>query len=266
MRRLLSIGVLWCLTGCGPELGSQMLLSGYRVLGIEASPPEVRSDGSVTLSAVDYYDGEQPVNYRWSLCLHSYGTTADYECVDGDLEFALSDERELSVDFGPNGLDLASYLPTLLEYPDAEGEQRSLERGLDVWLRLQSGPDCRSCEIDTVKRLTIRDSPQRPNANPVIREFSVGSGRLRRGATVTLEVTTDEPETFTTPGTDAEAAEQYLYSWYTNAGETKPTRSFGEERRTDLVLPDEPGPVFVSVTVRDGRGGFTSAEMTLDVE
>ena len=178
------------LLGCGDDFEPRTTLNGYRMLGVEAAPPEVTPDDSVVLTAHDFYDEEDPLEYSWSLCLYSLGSSVDFECLDKDLEFDLGDTQQVGVDLGPDGLDLRAQLDSYGPLSDAEGNVRDLETGFDFWVRLRSGPsECNSCAVDTVKRLRIRESNETPNENPVIEALSV-QGTPHPGATVTLKLET----------------------------------------------------------------------------
>lgn len=251
---------------CGSDFDSQMTLSGYRVVGVEATPPEVSPDDTLVLRVHEFNDGDEAAEHKWTLCLYSIGAIGDYECASPELEYAVGDDAEVTLDLGPDGLDLRRVLTELPTYPTEDGIPRSLDDGFSVWVKLRSGPDCRDCRsIDTVKRLTLSDRPEQTrNHNPVIDEFAVAT-TARRGATVTLSVDVDEPEPYV-DSTGRATREEYLYTWYTSNGKAKPTRSFGDGKQTELELPPDSTTVEVVVTVRDERGGLAVARRTIDVE
>lgn len=253
--------------GCGVDFDPRTTLSGYRVLGIQASPPETTPDGSVQLQAYDYWDGDEPLSYRWSICPYSEGALVSYECIDAALETSVGQTPVVSVDLGPDGLELRQKLSELGTLPNADGTPRTFERGFDIWIRLQSGPDCSECEsIETLKRLFIRQSDtQSPNANPVIESFEI-VGNPERGRRVTLRVGVDEPQRYRDPAAGDEKTEEYLYTWYTTQGQTDPQTSYGETRESTLTLPSVAGSMEVMVAVRDGRGGLAVARQTIDVQ
>ena len=254
------------LASCGDDFESRTKLTGYRTLGVEATPPEVKPDGRVELLAHDFDDGEDEIEYSWSLCLYSLGSSDNYDCADKDFEFDIGDTQQVTLDLGPDGLDLPSQLELFGSLPNLDGTTRDLERGYDFWIRLRSGPtDCHSCEIDTIKRLRIRDSDQVPNQNPVIEEFSV-RGTPRRGETVTLRLNTNAPERYRDPDTGAAETEELLYTWYSSGGETDPPLSYGNDRETELKLPDHGDSVEVAVAVRDGRGGLAVERRVIELE
>jgi hypothetical protein len=252
--------------GCGSDFDSQMTLAGYRVVGIEAAPPEVSPDDQVQLRVHDFSDGDDAVEYEWTLCLHSVGVNDDYTCSSPELEYPLGNTPELSVDFGPDGLDLRRVLADMPAFPSHDGLPRNLEDGFPVWIELRSGPNCRECRsIDTVKRLTLSTRPTASrNRNPVIERFSVAD-TAKRGSTITLSVDVDSPQDYT-DSTGLERREEYLYTWYTSQGKAKPTRTFGNDRTSQLQLSSESTTIEVLVAVRDERGGLAVARQTISVE
>jgi len=270
--RWLSRGVLLLavmLTGC-EEFDPRTTLSGYRMIGIEASPPEVGPGDSVDLTVHDFYDGGESITYEWSVCLHSLGVAVDYACSDAELEHAVdasADAKSITLDLGADGVDLRAALDALGPVPAANGEIRTLKDGIDVWVKLTSGPRCDGCEsITTVKRLVVREAQDEPsNENPVIEEFEV-IGARRKGETVTLRVDTAQAEMYLDPLTGEQRSEELVYTWYTSDGETDPGLTYGETRETELKLPKEGGPIELVVAVRDGRGGLAVDRRTIDVE
>jgi hypothetical protein len=170
------------------------------------------------------------------------------------------------LDLGPEGLGLRALSSSLGPALSPDGTERTLERGFDIWVRLRSGPVCDGCEsIHTVKRVAIREATGVvPNQNPGIERFEV-EGDAVTGGSIRLSLSTDAPEAYLDPETGEPDSEEYLYTWYSSGGETDPGLTFGDERQTELDLPDEPGPVDLFVTVRDGRGGLAVAAQTLQV-
>jgi hypothetical protein len=251
--------------GCDPEFDPATTLNGYRVIGIEASPPEVRVDGAVDLSVRDYTEGSEPIVHTWSACLFSLGASVGYECVDPSLEIPLGTEPTARIDLGPNGLDLQGALDQLGEVPGADGTPQSLEKGIEVWIKLVSGPDCDGCErIESVKRVKVRDSDEAPNQNPIITAFNV-EGTLAPESKLKLLIETDAPETYTDPVSGDQRNEEYLYTWYTTEGETDPGITFGDIKDSELKLPKS-GTLTLFVAVRDERGGFTVERKDVTVD
>ncbi len=250
--------------GCSGDFAPPTLLTGYRVLGVETTPPEATPEGVIEVNAHDFYDGTADLVHTWSLCLSSLGAAVEYECADPEYEFPVGDGPQLNLDLGPTGLAMRQRLAALPPIVGQDGKVRTLRDGFDIWLKLESGPDCPSCEsITTVKRLRLSDAaPRDSNHNPEIRDFIV-VGSSAPGETVTLRVTTDAPEKYSEGHEERE--EQYLYTWYTSAGTTEPGRSFDADRESTLKLPPRPAEVLIAIAVRDGRGGLAIARKRLEV-
>jgi hypothetical protein len=128
---------------------------------------------------------------------------------------------------------------------------------------LESGPDCRGCTINTVKRLHLRETSEAANQNPVIEDFRV-SGERSGKTTVTLQVDVSDPERYDDPTTGARVTEEYLYTWYSSAGETDPALTFGEVNSTKLKLSETDPSATVMVAVRDGRGGLAVSSLSIE--
>ena len=251
---------------CGVEFEPRTTLSGYRMVGIEANPPETTPEGIVELRAHDFYDGGEPLRYSWSVCPRGLGAAHDYACAVPQLEASLGSDPAATLDLGPNGLDLRRLLAEAGPSFAGDGSLQTLERGVDVWVRLTSGPDCSECKaITTVKRIVVREGELSPNQNPTIEQFEV-IGPSVAEASVKLRVTVSTPEVFFDVNTGKEETEDYLYTWYTTGGETNPGSTSGDEQETELALPAEPGSIQVMVAVRDGRGGFALEERQIVVE
>lgn len=207
------ISLLLLPSACDEEFASRTRLQGYRVVGVEASPPEATPEDTVLLTAHDYYDGTDSLRYEWSACLYGTVELGRFRCADSTLEFSLGNEPSVMLDMSPDGLD--------------------------VWVQLASGPDCAGCErIMTRKRVRLREGNASSNHNPVIESFEV-RGAVKPGQTVSLHVATDAPETFIAPDTGEPISEELLYTWYTSGGETDPPMTFGDNRHTELRLPEE---------------------------
>ena len=254
---LLSALCLLCGQGCGDDFDPKSLVAGYRVLGVQAEPPETDPDGAVALTVFDTPPQGEAVRYRWSVCLWSFGPATDYACVDPALERSLDgDAATATLDLGPDGLDLRAAYERFGPVPDPNGVPLTLADGVDVWVILRSGPaDGSGRQIRTAKRVHVRDGGT-PNQNPAMLELT-HAGALEAGGVVTLRALLDEDS--------LEPEDDLLLTWYTSAGEVAPSISFGDDRETELTLPDAPGPIDVFVAARDSRGGLDVARATLEV-
>ena len=245
---------------CGDDFTSRSSLDGYRVLGIVANSPEVAPDGKVNISVHDFYDGSRDLEYQWSVCAYSLGEASGFTCADPRLEVELATEPQFELDLSEDGIDLPSMLAELRRLSPS----MATDDHFPLWLRLTSGPDCRDCQQETIKRLDVSTS-KRPNQNPEIEELVI-EGSLRQGTSITLRADVSAPERYEKPPTGETVSEEYLYSWYTSEGETDPPLTFGNTRQTRLQLPARAGEIEVVVAVRDGRGGLAIERRLLDIE
>lgn len=259
---------------CDEDFESRTLLSDYRVLGIQTTPPEVEPDATLDVQVYEYQQGDKDVVHTWSLCLYSLGALTDYACDDAqEATQQLSSTESFSLDLGPDGVDLRGRLDTLGDRFEADGNRRSLTEGFDIWLKLQSGPDCNGCErIDSVKKLFIREAgdeaDQETNTNPTVQSFTV-EGERSAGSTLTLALEADTPQIYNDPLTGETREEEYLYTWYSTAGETDPGLTFGEEQQTEWTIPNDAktgDTLELFVAVRDGRGGLSVEAQAVTVE
>ncbi len=152
-------------TGCAEEFDSRTLLTGYRVLGIAAEPPEAGPEARVRVTVADV--NVAGATYRWSLCFFDLGALTGYRCADPALDVVLAgDGPSIVVDYGPMGLDLRALYDAYGPFPGADGRLRTFEDGIDLLLKLESGPPG-GRRITTVKTLVVREG-RPPNLNPVI--------------------------------------------------------------------------------------------------
>lgn len=259
--------VLSILTGCEDDFDPRTKLSGYRVIGIEAEPPEVDPDSQLRLTVHEFNDSDTEIGYEWKLCIFSLGPATNYECTKRELELAIGDESSIDLDLGIDGIGLRSLIDKSGPIVGPDGTKRTLQTGIDLLVSLNSGPSSEESEqIRTIKRIHVRERDQHAsNTNPIIEDFTV-DGRLEANAAVELRVETSKPESYLDPLTGDQRTEEFLYTWYTSAGETDPGLSFGNEAKTQLKLPDKPQEVQVMVAVRDGRGGLSVERLTLRME
>jgi hypothetical protein len=262
--RMAALGAL--LSACTGDFAPQMHLEGYRVIGIEASPPELPSTGAANISVYDYSEpGSAAPEYEWSLCLYSLGPDAGYECLDPELEISLPSESTFVLDLSDDGFDIAERLRGR-DLAGTDGLPLDLNAGFDVWLRLKSGPTCKGCQIESVKRLHLHNGDATPlNNNPIIEGLDI-EGSHKTGQILRLSLRVARPEAFLDSFSGESRREEYLYSWYTSDGKTDPPRTFGNTRESELRLPETPGELEVIVAVRDGRGGLAVERQTITVE
>lgn len=208
-----AVGLL-ALTACQEEFDSKTILDGYRVLGIQMDPPELRPDtGEVTVRVLDI--NNSGATYSWSLCAVSAGAISQFECftaeelglpsaevlgLPGDeLEFPLpGDTAEITFDFQMVApAILAAFTGYVVDTCGPEDPQETIlyRTGVEIFgagafLKLTSGPEGEQSQ--TAHQLIISDVEHAANANPEITRFTLdgeeGDIEAEVGAEVKLAV------------------------------------------------------------------------------
>lgn len=188
---------LLALLGCGEDFDPKSLLNKYRVMGIQAEPPdliltETPGEGvlSTELRAFDFdptstdpkLEGARPPTYAWSYCTVSLGSAGEYRCLDGLEEHTIPGEGPVvTFDLAREQMNLQKDLAYLSEtyggtVEGTDPEDLQLPERLPLQIRLRSG-DPSIGEVDTVKILTLRlpgdTEADHPNANPTIKSFKI---------------------------------------------------------------------------------------------
>lgn len=269
---ILSLATLSLLSaGCDDPTDPQWKIEGFRVIAVQADPPEVGPDGVVQLTSVDHDSEGRPVTYEWSVCLFSFGSASNFACVDEQLSFELdSTAPTATLDLSPDGIGLRALYEAFGPVPGLGGQPQTLETGFDIYVHLVATPEG-GPPLSTYKRLAVRDG-DRPNRNPGLAALLVDDDpagvEFEAGATVEIraEPAEDAEETYLDPETGEERTETLRFSYLTTAGtiDNPPGPSFNL-KKMDLKLPKTPGPVEIFVAVRDERGGVTVAQRTLQV-
>jgi hypothetical protein len=259
-------------TGCGDPFDPRNELTRYEVLAVVADKPEPAPEDVVHLKVTDFVPEHETATYAWKVCLYSYGSAVGYACADPGLESDLdATGPEATLDLGPNGLNLRALYDQYGPVTGADGETHTLEDGIEIWVKLESGP---KGEVQTAKRLVVRDGGT-PNHNPKIVGLKVDGHdappdapvAVKAGERVPVSLTTspDSVESYTDASTGEAKDEELLYTWFTTDGHLHPGSTYGDDVDTELELPDEPGDLTLYVVVRDGRGGLAVAERRLTV-
>jgi hypothetical protein len=247
--------------GCGPDFDDEKKLAGYRVIGVQAEPPEVDPDGQVTLSVFDHdSEGDRPRSYAWSVCLLNPGDISGFECLDPALEFPLDSTGPMAtMDLGPDGLGVRRLFETFGPVRGIDGRPITLEDGFEIYAHLVSSAEG-GREISTYKRIRIRDGDGL-NGNPSVTQIEVDGETkttIKAGQTVELKVVVDESTRDVRPDGNPEI---YNFRWFTVDGVIED--AFGPETAvTDYTPPAEPGEDTVFVVVRDGQGGAVLESIT----
>ncbi|MFN3198383.1 MAG: hypothetical protein ACE366_08210 [Bradymonadia bacterium] len=197
-RALMMIALAGALTsGCQDEFDSKTIIDGYRILGLQLDPPELRPDtAEVTVTAIDV--NNEGATYSWSLCAISAGTISAFECFTTDelgiedptalglpseeLEFPLpGDTAQITFNFQAIQGAVIGAFRTYVE-DTCEGvedvTQTILYRtqvqifGANSFLKLTSGVEGDRV-VQTAHALLIADNEFPANVNPQITEFTL---------------------------------------------------------------------------------------------
>ena len=173
LGRLGALGLcaLGALLGCDEPPLEPSVSDEYRIFGMQADPPVARPDEQITLTLYDAHPRHEELFYSWSVCLYSYGGASGFECVSPEFIHPIpnEDSPRLTIDLGPEGLDLRGQMSAFEELPDVDGALPSLSRGHDIYISVQSGFNPQQL-TKTIKRVRVIDAPgEEPLAqNPLI--------------------------------------------------------------------------------------------------
>lgn len=264
MRALLLVSLALALTGCDWGFRPETLVENMRLLGVHASPPDLKPGETAKLDALvlDPSRPGQPNTVLWVGCEPDPFNQNRSVCTDPDL---VNDPSKLTgnTDGGmlPPGVKVIGFnsnaaytaVPTVFDALPAGDERRiSGTVGLVVLFAVaeQVSPTATEEELralfDRVQkkevrsvvaifRLRISESPER-NTNPEVSALLVGGERWPAGARVTvlpgepvrldLEAPDSAFEAFTnqTPSGLENKTERILTAWYSTTGR------FSEER------------------------------------
>ena len=254
-------------------------VSGLRVLGIKAEPPQIAPGASTTVAALAVdTDGGTPAA-SWSQCLLPPlpGATVNPSCVDGS---AATDLQPIG-----DGLTIPFVMPQVmaasLGAPDATGGvYLPLVASVDASPQA-AGPQAASPQaLMAVYRLRLADAAP-ANANPTIADvFSVDAS----GAMSALDVTAPTPVpsggslTLTVafaPGSaqpyiaadGSMTTETLTTSWFCTAGDLSVEKTSATQPQTvlslDQNLPAAGAQIDLYAVARDERGGTDFAHRTL---
>jgi hypothetical protein len=280
MRFFIPLTLLLVCTVCACEspFPPSTLVERLRILGVRAQPPEADPFGEVQLSALvaDPQGEGRPLHTRWAVCLVELGpVSADIECPGGE-----------SYPIEAEGLTATLSMPDLVAWLAEKGfDLDDLPENLPVDdLPLYVGFEvvAGSERTRAIKRISVSMSlNETSNTNPVLvgleADGQVVSDQvmgLTAGAEVDLVPLSDEGtrQTYRRKGEEQDRVEDFLFSWFSTAGE------FGDRRtildvdsdgnpldENEWTLPEETGPATLWLVVRDGRFGIDWLEFQFDI-
>lgn len=272
MRYFLPALLLLLSFGCGENpFPPQTLVERLRILGVRAEPPEVDPLATIELSALvaDPQGQGRELQFTWAVCLIMLGSEAmDIDCPGPD-SYPLEGQGPLSELHIP---DLVAWLAEqgfpLDQIEQVPDEQIPAEMPLYVGLSVTAGNE----QTRAVKRIQVRLSGEEElNQNPSLTGVSldeepVGEEVLQLSASTkyTLAPLADEAtrQTYRRANEDQDRLEDFLFTWYSTAGEFSDRRTIldvdthgNRLDENEWSLPDELGPATLWVVVRDGRFG-----------
>ena len=267
--------VLALVTACS-DFDPRSLLNGPRVLGIVADPPEIRIGMPVKLTAIEY--NPETVTRKWSVCLVSLGSVADFQCLDESLSFTLDDDAQ-SVDVMVDPALLAAYAAENTDPGAAAdcgreciGRDGQMRTFFDAQVMLETSWADGST-MTTVKKVRVRLDEEELNTNPGASNLQVNgvqdSRPVEAGSKVLLSVDVDlaSLESYTDTGGRVRDEEATL-TWYSSVGKFDLPVTFGTDHDTTLSLPktlEGIDVVDIFVVIRDGRGGTAFESTTIPI-
>jgi len=281
-RSLIALILAVAAAGCQPSFGPQTLVERLRILAIRAQPPEIGpADEQVQLDALvaDAGGRARDLACTWAVCLVELGWAATaIDCPGGDSWIFSRDCDGASLEvaalrewLAARGFDEQA----LGQLPPGVGEDMvPLYVGLEV---VQGQAVERG-----IKRLRLNLEGDEPNGNPRLLGVEVlegpDGGSLPVGGQLRLKPLVDEGsrQTFADPEDGSPRREDFLFSWFSTAGEFSERRTIldvdsrGRPLDENTWLLSEqyspPGPAWLWVVVRDGRWGTDWVELGFEVE
>ena len=286
MRRFLWMGLLlasmlFALWACENPFAPRNLVERLRPLAVKASPPECGLDGEVELEALvaDPTGEGRELRFVWAVCLMELSSAASDIACPGPDSYVLPGE-------GPTS---QLSMPDLLAWLAEQGFEMTPEhmppgQELPKTIPLFIGFELRAGEelMRGIKRVTVRLDGEAPtNINPrllglLIDGVEVGdeTPRIPAGSTVVMTPLADEAsrDRYIPDGETEPQLEDFLFSWFSDAGEFKDERSIldvdSEGRPLDInefTAPDELGPMTIWLLVRDARYGTDWMSWDLEI-
>jgi hypothetical protein len=268
-------------------------VTGLRVLGVRAEPPEVtpaHGEGEPVVFDALVVGSEGEVSYEWSLCPLAGPMALGYPCFSDELPEDIAGKlpEELArCLIGETGQE-AIFAPVICSYATYElilggakeaGEvplELDPEAGLEMFVRLVV-TDESDLRVEAVKQFRVTSS-ETPNVNPAIAGVTIRAEGTEPEVAVpwtgdeTLAISVNtapvlmaayddaEAETFEeiVDGDIVESAEALLFSWYATSGRFQRARTAPDLMDNGYTPDGESASAedLLWVVVRDGRGGL----------
>lgn len=261
-QHLLFIPILLILSSCGNDrLPKIEVLEGFRIIGIEASSPEVAPGGSSTLRLYvsDPQGGGRVINGSYLACVDpgiSIGAAVDCSKVPGAVSGSYTiDTTTLSGTLytGFSGTMTAN-IPTSILTGRSVREQFNGVGYIVIFTFSVDGKTIRSFKrVLATNRGSLNANPATPT---ILLNGSPLSSVPREGDTVTVSGLSPETYQFqNVDGTTETRTEALEVAWFMSTGEVNRPKALAQE---SAEFTEAPGPNFLILSaIRDGRGGFS---------
>lgn len=265
--------------GCGDDFSPYNEVEGFRLLAIQATPPELRPGERVELTALVVGDDAPRFTWRW--CAVTRGPGERHTCAiqDGEIESELPNallSTSTSATFAwpadPSVTDAFCDVAAQREAPNGAPRLDCASDRPELYLRLEieSAAGERVIALHALP-LVLDDAPR--NTNPHLDDVRVevaGAMKPIEGARIDGEVQLEllVPEAAAeTYGTNADDREILRATWFVTGGETDAMRTvfipgdaaatFAALTRNAWTLPTAPRDVTLYLVLRDDRGGVS---------
>jgi hypothetical protein len=281
--------------GCADEFEPYDVVAGHRLLGVRATPPEIRPGDTAVIDALVT---SESASYAWSWCPLPFADPLEGACALSEEElrallqaagedsppppYDLGSEAEASFEhtFSPELLE--GLCEALRDQPLPPGVSRPRCRGrFSIALRLVVASDDE--EIAAVRELgLVYADDYEPNTNPRIESARIGVPYFELGGDeavlvgrgfrylLELDVSDSAAEVYETleDGEIVERRESLVVSWFREGGEMEKVRSSFLEGTTDFdnlttnhwIAPSdaelERDQLRLYFVLRDNRGGI----------
>lgn len=262
MRHLSLILLLTLLFSCGDDrLPKVETLEGFRIIGIEASSPEVSPGGSSTLRLFisDPQGGGRVINGSYIACVDpgiSLGADVDCSKVPGSVSGSYTiDTNPLSGTLytGFAGSMTANVPASILSGRSARDQFNGVGY-IVIFTFSVDGKTVRSFKrVLATNRGSLNSNPATPT---ILLNGSALSTVPREGDNVSVTGLTPETYQFqNVDGTTETRTESLEVAWFMSTGEVNRPKALAQD---NSEFTEAPGPNFLILSaIRDGRGGFS---------
>jgi hypothetical protein len=258
--------------GCNSNFDKASHISGLRVLGVRAEPPEVAPGATTTLTPLIFDSVSETATIDWAFCTKSSGPSGpaiDPDCLNNETAPYL-------VPLG-SGLTITATVP-MLTLSDFGAPDETEGVYLPVRARIRTPSDA----IDAIYQLRIHLAPTVPNQNPTLTGLFQGDGTampldektpvpVQANGQLMLHSGFTDASKESYPILDSMmnvkmVPETLSLSWYASAGSFSDDSAGPDVPNTytaDTNLPASGSAIDLFVVGRDDRGGIDWLHRTL---